>query len=64
MSSEKSNYDPSTSWGKEGRKCVFAVRQIKDFLFPQLPGGLFSPCDKWKQLSPPMLLYFPFCVGT
>ena len=26
----------------------------------QLPGGLFSPSDKWKKLQQPLLLHFPF----
>ena len=48
---------------KEENVCLQYVK-LKDFLFPQLPGGLFSPCDKWKQLSLPKLLYFPFCLVT
>ena len=31
---------------------------------PQLPGGLFSLCDVWKKTSKPILLDFPFGMGT
>ena len=30
----------------------------------QLPGRVFSPSDIWKKLSQPLLLHFPFGMGT
>ena len=31
---------------------------------PQLPCKVFSPSDIWKKLSQPLLLHFPFGMGT
>ena len=36
----------------------------QSFFRAQLTGRLFSPSDIWKKLSQPLLLHFPFGMGT
>ena len=40
------------------------ISRKRNLAGPQLPGRVFSPSDIWKKLSQPLLLHFPFGMGT